>query len=690
MIALHARRQDLEDRHARDRAIMVAYHLEARGIADPLVLAAIGEVPREAFVAEPLKEFAYEDSALPIEAGQTISQPYIVARMIELLELAPGDKVLEVGAGSGYAAAVISRIASKVYAIERHKELAELARARLKALGYDNIEIICADGTKGLPEQAPFNAILVSAGGPKVPETLKQQLAIGGRLVIPVGHDIHQMLLMLRRIDKDEFEQEDYGAVTFVPLIGAEGWVEPEQAKATKIDAKTSGFADGLLVPSQRARVIRSKISNLIAESAEPFGDLDELAALAERFADKRVVLLGEATHGTAEFYEARAAITEMLVAKHGFTIVAVEADWPDAAVYNAYVRGLPRPALPERDFTRFPTWMWRNDQVATFLDRLQAINKRSGNPEQKCGFYGLDVYSLGASIEAVLAYLDAVDPEAARVARQRYGCLTPWRAEPVRYGRMALSRGYAVCEKPVTYALIDLLRKRLDYLHRDGEAFFDAEQNARIVAAAEQYYRVMYYGDAVSWNLRDQHMFDTLERLLAHRGPNAKAVVWAHNSHIGNAEFTEMGQVRGEHNIGQLSRASFGDDAALIGFGTDRGTVAAASDWDGAMEIKRVRPARDDSYEGRSRDANIPAFFLETGPGQTERVRVDLAEPLLERAIGVIYRPETELLSHYFQAELSRQFDAWIWFTETSAVAAQETAATYAAGPDETYPSGL
>jgi erythromycin esterase-like protein len=197
-----------------------------------------------------------------------------------------------------------------------------------------------------------------------------------------------------------------------------------------------------------------------------------------------------------------------------------------------------------------------------------------------------------------------------------------------------------------------------------------------------------MYYGDAVSWNLRDQHMSDTLERLLQHRGPASKAVVWAHNSHIGDAEFTEMGQVRGEHNIGQLARGRFGDSAALIGFGTDRGTVAAASDWDGPMEIKCVRPARDDSYEGRSREAGIPAFFLETGPGQRQQVRDALAEPLLERAIGVIYRPETELLSHYFQAELSRQFDAWIWFTETKAVAARVEALSH--GPDETYPFGL
>ena len=678
-----------EDRHARDRTIMVTRHLSARGVRDPVVLTAMGTVPREAFLPETLADFAYEDSALPIEAGQTISQPYIVARMIELLELQPSDKVLEVGAGSGYAAAVLSRIAGKVFAIERHEVLANQARARLEALGYDNAKIIFADGTKGLPEQTPFDAILVSAGGPKVPEPLKQQLAIGGRLVIPVGRGTHQTLLLIRRIDEDEFEEEDHGAVTFVPLIGAEGWVEPEEAKReTAIDAESSGFAAGLLMPAQRARAIRTKLSHLIAEAAEPFGDLNELTSLAERFAHKRVVLLGEATHGTAEFYDARAAITAMLVERHGFNIVAVEADWPDAAVYDSYVRGLPRPKVPKGVFTRFPTWMWRNGEVAAFLKRLKAINEGIGDPDRRCGFYGLDVYSLGASIEAVLHYLDKVDPGAARIARERYGCLAPWRSDPVRYGRMALSRGYAVCEKPVADALLDLLKKRLDYFVKDGEAFFSAEQNARIVTAAEQYYRVMYYGDAVSWNLRDQHMFDTLERLLAHRGPDAKAVVWAHNSHIGDAEFTEMGQVRGEHNIGQLARGRFGDAAALIGFGTDRGTVAAASDWDGPMEIKRVKPARDDSYEGSSRDAGIPAFFLETGPGQKEHIRAALAEPLLERAIGVIYRPKTELLSHYFQAELSRQFDAWIWFAETEAVAARAEAHPH--GPDETYPFGL
>ncbi len=693
MTALNAQQPGGDDVHARDRAFMVARHLEARGIADPYVLTAMGKVPRETFVTGPLTEFAYEDSALPIEAGQTISQPYIVARMIELAELRPGDKVLEVGAGSGYAAAVMSRIAGHVYAIERHEELATQARAREQTLGYDNVEIICADGTKGWPDEAPFDAIIVSAGGPKVPEALKRQLAIGGRLVIPVGRDVHQTLLLVRRTGEDRFEQEDHGAVTFVPLIGEEGWGGPEKAKAeTNIDSETSGFANGLLIPSQRAKVVRTNLSHLIADAAEPFGDLDELAALAERFADKRVVLLGEATHGTAQFYDARARITEMLVKNHGFNIVAVEADWPDAAVYDSFVRGFKRPEVPRAAFSRFPTWMWRNGQVGEFLTRLKAVNETIADPSKRAGFYGLDVYSLATSIEAVLGYLDRVDPEAARIARHRYGCLAPFRAEPARYGHMALSHGFAVCEQPVTDALVDLLKNRLGYLAHDGDAFFNAEQNARIVAAAEQYYRIMYYGDAQSWNLRDQHMFDTLERILAHvaqvSAGDSKAVVWAHNSHIGNAEYTEMGQVRGEHNIGQLARARFGDDCALIGFGTDHGTVAAASNWDEPMEIKRVRSARNDSYEGRSRDAGIEAFFLETGPGQKDSVREALAEPLLERAIGVIYRPETELLSHYFQAELSKQFDAWIWFTETDAVAARPVAHPH--GPDETYPFGL
>ncbi|MFD0987821.1 protein-L-isoaspartate(D-aspartate) O-methyltransferase [Methyloligella solikamskensis] len=671
-------------RHAEHRAFMVERHLRARGIRDPLVIAAMGEVPREAFVSGELEEFAYEDSALPIEAGQTISQPYIVARMAELATLEPTDKVLEVGAGSGFAAAVFGRIAAQVYAIERHEELANLARSRIARLGYDNVEIICGDGTKGFAEEEPFDAIIVSAGGPRVPEALKRQLAPGGRLVLPVGTGRMQELIRVTRNEDDTFEEESFGGVAFVPLIGEEGWPDQNADDATEMDSQPGPLA----APIQARRTLEKRgPSQLMSEAAEPFAELDELARMVDRFADRRIVMLGEATHGTSEFYQARAAITERLVRQHGFNIVAVEADWPDAAVYNAVIQGLPRPRLPERPFSRFPTWMWRNAEVEALLKRLAAVNAEIRGPERRCGFYGLDIYSLATSIGAVLDYLDRVDPEAGRIARERYSCLAPWRAEPARYGRMAISRGYEACERAVGQALQDLLAKRLDYLHDDGEAFFSAAQNAHIVAGAEEYYRTIYYGGALSWNLRDQHMFDTLERLLEHRGPGSKAVVWAHNSHIGDARATEMGQVRGEHNIGQLARQRFGDQVGLIGFGTDRGTVAAASDWDAPMEVKRVRAARDDSFEGVSRATDIAAFLLETGPGQREEIRTALAEPLLERAIGVIYRPESERLSHYFEAELSNQFDAWIWFAETQAVTARPHAEH---GPEETYPFGL
>jgi protein-L-isoaspartate(D-aspartate) O-methyltransferase len=273
------RAEVLDSAFARERAVMVSRHLRARGIEGPLLLAAMSAVPREAFVPEHLQEFSYEDSALPIEAGQTISQPYIVARMLELAEIKPGDKVLEVGAGSGYAAAVMSRMANKVFAIERHEELARLARARLRRLGYENVETVIADGTKGLPEEAPFQAIVVSAGGPHVPEALKQQLAAGGRLIIPVGEFGYQTLMRVRRTGEHSFEEEDFGAVAFVPLIGEEGWAEPEREriKEAPVDAEPTGFAAGLLLPAKRALTIHNRLSRLMAETAEPFGDLHEL-----------------------------------------------------------------------------------------------------------------------------------------------------------------------------------------------------------------------------------------------------------------------------------------------------------------------------------------------------------------------------------------------------------------------------
>lgn len=414
-------------------------------------------------------------------------------------------------------------------------------------------------------------------------------------------------------------------------------------------------------------------------ERQEAFGEL------FDRFGDARIVLLGEATHGTSEFYSARAAITRRLIAHHGFNLVAVEGDWPDAARIDEYVRHrAPRPRRGD-PFIRFPTWMWRNTEVLAFADWLRAHNEGLA-PERRTTFRGLDVYSLSESIHAVIAYLDKIDPHRAAAARLRYGCLTPWQDEPQRYGRAVLQGQRDSCEDIVVAQLRELLARRMDYMAADGEAYFDAEQNARIVRSAEQYYRIMYRGATESWNLRDRHMFDTLQALLAHQ-KDTRAVVWAHNSHVGDASATAMGW-QGEFNIGELCRTAYGDQAVLIGFGTDTGTVAAASDWGEPMEVKSVRPARGDSYEFAFRETGLArSLTVWRGGGKPDLVEA-LSQPLLERAIGVVYRPESELRSHYFQAVMAKQFDAWVWFERSRAVT--PLGAERPEGAPETYPFGL
>ena len=658
-----------------ERRAMVERQVAARGIADERLLAAMRAVPREAFIAGELAEFAYEDAPLPIEGGQTISQPYIVAAMTAALELEPHHRVLEVGTGSGYAAAVLTHLAAEVYTIERHEELALAAERRLRTLGYANVHVHHGDGTLGWPEHAPYDAIVVAAGGPDVPPALLSQLAVGGRLVIPIGPTPReQRLVRVRRTD-DTYAREDLGGVRFVPLIGVEGWPEPQTGTVTVAHPPSASRPETL--------------AKLVREVAEPLHDIerDDLDAILERIGDARVVLLGEATHGTSEFYRMRARLTRELVRRRGFNVVAVEADWPDAARIDHYARHVAGPPAPGVAFTRFPTWMWRNREVGEFVEWLRAHNATVEAPERRVGFHGLDLYSLYASIDAVLRYLDNVDPDAARVARARYGCLTPWQGDPAAYGRAVVTRGYRDCEPQVVAILRDLLDQRLAYQHHDGERFLDALQNARVVANAERYYRAMYYGSHESWNLRDQHMFETLQVLLAFRGSESKAVVWEHNSHVGNAAATEMG-VRGELNVGQLARTTFGDAAYLVGFGTDHGTVAAATDWDGPMEVKHVRPAHAESYERLCHDAAVAAFLLPLRQPARADVREELTPPRLERAIGVVYRPETELASHYFQAVLPAQFDEYVWFDETHAVTPLGHVETR--GAPDTYPFGL
>ena len=376
------------------------------------------------------------------------------------------------------------------------------------------------------------------------------------------------------------------------------------------------------------------------------------------------------------------------------FDFVAVEADWPDAARIDEYVsgRGAPRARFSWTPFTRFPAWMWRNEDVAGFTDWLRAHNAERGEHQRAAGFHGLDLYSMYTSIALVVSYLDEIDPEAGKAARRRYAQLMPWQDTPQGYGRAVLVGRLEAAEDAVVATLRDLLRRRLEYVQRDGDRFFDAAQNARLVTSAERYYRAIFRSSAESWNLRDSHMFETLRSLLAYYGPTSKGIVWAHNTHVGNAHATEM-LARHEHNLGQLCRQAFGDAVRLVGFGTDHGTVAAASDWDEPVQTMTVRSGHPESYERVFHEAAVPAFALSLRDPVRRAVRDELTPARLLRAIGVVYRPETELVSHYLEVVLPEQFDEFLWFDSTTALVPLSPAASRAPVPHDlpdTYPFGF
>lgn len=445
------------------------------------------------------------------------------------------------------------------------------------------------------------------------------------------------------------------------------------------------------------------------AEAHALTGANADLDPLLDRIGDARLVLLGEASHGTHEFYRTRAEITRRLIEEKGFTAVAAEADWPDAWRVNRFAQGrdpvqedgtpgaLRRAAeLALSGFQRFPAWMWRNEDVLEFVAWLRAWNDRRAEPE-RAGFYGLDLYSMHSSMEAVLRYLERVDPEAARRARERYSCFDHFGPEPQSYGYLS-SLGLAPsCEQEVLQQLVDLRRRAAEYAQRDGAVaeadYFHVEQNARLVLNAERYYREMFRGEVSSWNLRDRHMAETLEALsgfLSRRGRAAKVAVWAHNSHLGDARATDMGR-RGELNLGQLVRERHGEGAVLVGFTTYDGTVTAAHEWDGPAERMSVRPALPESYEALFHRTGLDRFLLLLAPGPA----ADALQPArVERAIGVIYRPATERASHYFHARLPAQFDAVLHYDRTRAVEPLERMAPAAPEEEEdvpeTFPTGV
>jgi erythromycin esterase-like protein/predicted phosphoribosyltransferase len=426
-------------------------------------------------------------------------------------------------------------------------------------------------------------------------------------------------------------------------------------------------------------------------------GSADDYDELISTLGEHRVVLLGEATHGTHEFYRERAVITKRLIVEKGFSAVAVEADWPDAYRVNRYVQGAgaDEEAVDAlADFRRFPSWMWRNADVLDFVGWLRSHNETLP-AGQRSGFFGLDLYSLHTSMRAVIAFLEKVDPAAALRAKGRYACFDRYSDEMDQYAHGAGLGVSPSCEREVITQLVELRRQAAEYASRDGrlaqDEYFVAEQNARVVRDAEAYYRTMLRGRVESWNLRDRHMMDTLENLVRYletTGRPARVVIWAHNSHLGDARATEMGD-HGELNVGQLARERFNHEVASVGFSTYSGTVTAATEWDGPAHRRHVRPGLAGSYERLFHDAGVARFLLSTR--MDPQVADALAGPRLQRAIGVLYMPQTERRSHYFQARLRDQFDHVLHVDESRAVEPLEPTSEWDAGEfAETFPSGL
>ncbi|MDB5964747.1 MAG: Erythromycin esterase [Polaromonas sp.] len=426
----------------------------------------------------------------------------------------------------------------------------------------------------------------------------------------------------------------------------------------------------------------------------------DRHDALLRLTANARFVLLGEASHGTHEFYQERADFTRRLITEQGITAIAVEADWPDAWRVNRYVRGLSSDAdaaAALSDFQRFPSWMWRNTVVRDFVEWLRDYNTGL-DAAQQVGFYGLDLYSLFTSIQAVLAYLDQADPEAAQRARFRYSCFDHAGEDSQAYGYAAHFGMQASCEDEVVRQLGEMNRRAASLADTPGparDASFYAQQNARLVRNAEEYYRTMFHGRVSSWNLRDSHMADTLQALDRHlsagSGAPVRFAVWAHNSHLGDASATDMGE-RGEWNVGQLVRDRHGSEAVLIGFSTHHGHVTAAADWGEPPQRQRVREGLPGSWEDIFHQTGEARFVLPLR--SPDEVRELVQAPRLQRAIGVIYRPDTERQSHYFYTRLADQFDAVVHLDATTALEPLDKGAHW---PDrsgreapETFPSGV
>lgn len=626
--------------------ISIKEQLKDKGISNTLLLEAFQNVPEAFFLSENLHPYFYEDVRIEKAIEKTEPRVIVVARMLEELEVKEDDKILITGADSVYVLAVLSKIYKEVYAVETTETYSKWALEVLKNIDINNVYIKTGQLENGWNDKAPFNAVLSASEFKEIPETIKKQLKIGAKLLAPVGPDwAHVMLETIERVSETEYVTKALRDNYFIP--------KPK------------------LIPKIGTEVYpENEIIDEIGISSIPFKTIKKfpIDGLLERIGDAKVVLLGEASHGTSEFYTTRQEITKVLIEKKGFNIVCTEADWSDAEQINNYVRNQYK-SQDWMPFLRFPEWMWKNKEVFDFMEWHKKYNAKHNNT---IGFYGLDLYGLENSIDLVINYLKGIDADLAALAKVRYSCIMPYMSNPSVYGKLVKNEKLQSCEKEVLKMLFDLLKNKNKLNH--SQAYFYAYQNATVVVDAERYYKAMYYGSAESWNLRDFHMFYTLKSLLSYYGKDSKAVVWAHNSHIGNALATEM-YARGEINIGHLCKEHFGSKSYNIGFGTHTGTVAAAKNWGEAMQVMSVNDSVAESYEHLCHKTNVTNFTLPLREAYSEKkLREFLNTPRLERAIGVVYRPKTELWSHYFKTVLPSQFDEYIWFNKTKAITPLDT----------------
>jgi len=621
--------------------IKIQSQLKNWGIKNSLLLQAFQDIPEDLFLLKKLYPYTFKKSDIEKNLEPIEPRVVVIAKMLEKLKIKGGEKILAIGVDSVYILAILSKICKEVYIVETNEEYAKWAIEILKNIHITNVFIQIGNEKMGLEENAPYDTILIASEFEEISNTLKKQLKIGGRILVPIGPDwAHIIFEIIQRKSSTEYKVEKLKDNFFIP----------NPKIIPKIGSKE--FTD-------------KEIVDEIKQKAIPFNNIKKypIDQLLDRIGEAKVVLFGEASHGTSEFYLTRQEITKALIEKKGFNFVCAEADWSDAEQISSYVKNehTQKDWMP---FTRFPQWMWKNKEVLNFVEWLKKYNSENNN---KAGFYGLDLYGLENSIDLVIRYLENIDVDLANLAKKRYACITPYMSNPAIYGKMVISNQLESCEKEILKMLVDLLKNKYRLNH--SPEYFYTYQNANVVVDAERYYKAMYYGSAESWNLRDFHMFHTLKSLLSYFGPQTKAIVWAHNSHIGNALATEM-YSRGEINIGHLCKEHFEEKSYHVGFGTHTGTVAAAHNWGTKMEVMEVNNSLPKSYENLCHQTQIDAFTLplrEKFSG--EKLRELLSTPKLERAIGVIYRPKTERMSHYFHAVLPSQFDEYIWFNKSKAV---------------------